>query len=169
MPVRGALWLGRGHGSNGSRALSRGPRASTAARVWRASVALRRRVLGLVRAVTGGVRSVQAQLQAELHVELQVWPRWELGGVGRFVVRALLGRDQVRARPGAARQNVSAPSRRSRTSTLSLSHSNKLSQSVTVSQAGSQSSLSQRKKNLQSMLQRVIRKVVTTINFLWLL
>ena len=52
----------------------------------------------------------------------------------RFVVRALLGRDQFRARPGAARQNVSAPSRRSRASTLSLFEF-KQEQSQSVSQS----------------------------------
>ena len=101
------MWLGRGYGSNGIRALGRGLRASAAARAWRASVALQRQVLGLVRAVTGGARSLQAQLQVELHVELQVGPQRELRGVGQIVVRALLGRDRVRASPGAARRDIS--------------------------------------------------------------
>lgn len=43
-------------------------------------------------------------------------------GVGQIVVRALLGRDRVRASPAVI---SAAPSRRSRASTLSLSHSNK--------------------------------------------
>ena len=101
------MWLGRGCGSNGIRALGRGLRASASARAWRASVALRRQVLGLARAATGGARSLQAQLQVELHVELQVGPQRELRGVGQIVVRALLGRDRVRASPGAARRDVS--------------------------------------------------------------
>ena len=101
------MWLGRGYGSNGIRALGRGPRASAAARAWRASVALQRQVLVLVRAATGGARSLQAQLQVELHVELQVGPQRELRGVGQIVVRALLGRDRVRASPGAARRDIS--------------------------------------------------------------
>ena len=61
----------------------------------------------LVRAATGGARSLQAQLQVELHVELQVGPQRELRGVGQIVVRALLGRDRVRASPGAARRDIS--------------------------------------------------------------
>ena len=101
------MWLGRGYGSNGIRALGRGPRASAAARAWRASVALQRQVLVLVRAATGGARSLQAQLQVELHVEVQVGPQRELRGVGQIVVRALLGRDRVRASPGAARRDIS--------------------------------------------------------------
>ena len=73
---------------------------------WRASVALHRQVLGLVRAAAGGARSLQAQLQVELHVEVQVGPQRELRGVGQIVVRALLGRDRVRASPGAARRDI---------------------------------------------------------------
>ena len=80
--------------------------ASAAARAWCASVALQRQVLVLVRAATGGARSLQAQLQVELHVELQVGPQRELRGVGQIVVRALLGRDRVRAGPGAARRDI---------------------------------------------------------------
>ena len=48
-------------------------------------------------------------VQAALHVELQVGPRWELRGVGQFVVLALLGRDRARAHLGAARHNMSRP------------------------------------------------------------
>ena len=43
-----------------------------------------------------GLEASMLKLQAGLHVELRVWPRWELRGVGQFVVRALLGRDRER-------------------------------------------------------------------------
>ena len=84
-------------------------RSSERSAVWRASIAHRRRALGLVRAVTCRNRSLQAELLAELLAELQVRPRWELRGVGEYVVRAVLVRDRVRARPGAARRNLSRP------------------------------------------------------------
>ena len=48
-------------------------------------------------------------VQAALHVELQVGPRWELRGVGQFVVLALPGRDRARACLGAARHNMRRP------------------------------------------------------------
>ena len=101
------MWLGRGYGSNafGLWAEAREPAQQRAA--WRASVALHRQVLGLVGAAAGGARSLQAQLQVELHVEVQVGPQRELRGVGQIVVRALLGRDRVRASPGAARRDIS--------------------------------------------------------------